>query len=111
LNKVREFIKAYPKLTVVMGVNTYHDFEPGEPLSPNARKIGQGDRERYIEVYNGAIELNQQNRVVPLHKKSKLVPGPEIFPFKKNIVFPGTSGRSTGRYDGRISNSKRIRDL
>ncbi len=87
LNKVREFMKSYPNLTVVMGVNAYHNFEDGEPLSPNARKIGQGDRERYIEVYNGAIELNQKNSVVPLHKKSKLVPGPEIFPFKKILFF------------------------
>ena len=87
INKIREFMKSYPELTAVMGVNVYHNFEPGEPLTPHARKIGKGDRERYIEVYNGAIELNQKNRVVPLHKKSKLVPGPEIFPFKKILFF------------------------
>ncbi len=87
LNAIRDFMKKYPQMTVVMGVNTYHNFEEGEALTPNARKVGKGERERYLEVYNGAIELNQKNRVVPHHKKSKLVPGPEIFPFKKILFF------------------------
>lgn len=87
LNRVRDFMKEYPRLTTVMGANVYHNFEPGETLTAHARKIGQAGHERFLETYNAGIELSQNSRVVPIHKKSKLVPGPEIFPFKKLLFF------------------------
>lgn len=87
LNRVRNFMLDYPDLTVVMGANVYHEFEEGEALTDHARKIGKGANERHIETYNAAIELKTDSREVPLHKKSKLVPGPEIFPFKKILFF------------------------
>jgi apolipoprotein N-acyltransferase len=87
LIKVREYMQSYPGLTVVMGANVYHDFEKGEPLTAHARVLGKGKNIRYLETYNAAIELSGTSNEVPLHKKSKLVPGPEIFPFKKILFF------------------------
>lgn len=45
-----------------------------------------GDIIRY-EMLNAAIQLSPNSQQIQLHKKSRLVPGPESFPFKRFLFF------------------------
>lgn len=83
--QLKNLIEPYPQLSLITGLNVFHKFEEGEPLSDNARKLRNGNG--WYETYNAAIELTNTTDEIPMHKKSKLVPGPEIFPFKKIFFF------------------------
>ncbi len=88
IQRLREAFAEYPGLKLVTGVNAFHVFKEGEPLSDAVRERIRGgglDTMRY-EVLNAAIQVDMSNEDIPLYRKSKLVPGPEIFPFK-NILF------------------------
>ena len=88
IRRFREELGAFPNLKIITGINGYHVFQSGEPLSPNVRERVRraGDTMRY-EVLNAAIQLDMSSEEVPLYRKSKLVPGPEIFPFKAVFFF------------------------
>jgi apolipoprotein N-acyltransferase len=79
---LREQFEAYPQLQIVAGVDAYYLFQPGEPGTRALREVVRptGDTLRY-EVLNAAIQLSMESPEVPLYRKSKLVPGPEIFPY------------------------------
>ena len=79
---IRQRFEAYPQLQVVAGVDAYHIFKPGEPYSRAMRQSVRptGDT-LYYEILNAAIQLSMDSPEVPLYRKSKLVPGPEIFPY------------------------------
>ncbi|TXB62245.1 apolipoprotein N-acyltransferase [Phaeodactylibacter luteus] len=81
-------LEKYPELNLVTGIDGYHEFREGEPLTRAARMVVRrgGDTLRY-EVLNAAIQLNAGQQEVPVYRKSKLVPGPEIFPFKELLFF------------------------
>lgn len=88
-NSLRDFMRPYPQLRIVSGIDGYHIFEPGEPHSDYVRsqQRANGDVLHY-EVFNAAVELSPVvNTPIPLYKKSKLVPGPEIFPFRHIFFF------------------------
>jgi apolipoprotein N-acyltransferase len=41
----------------------------------------------YYEILNAAIQIDPSTREVPLYRKSKLVPGPEILPYRRIFFF------------------------
>jgi apolipoprotein N-acyltransferase len=86
---IREALTDYPGLKVVTGVNAYHIFKNGEPHSKAVRQRvrGGGKDTMYYEILNAAIQLDMGTDEVQLYRKSKLVPGPEIFPFKELLFF------------------------
>lgn len=88
IKRIREFMSAYPKLKVITGLNAYHDLSPDEPhgRATREREDKRGNK-TYFEIYNAAIQLSNENQEIPFYKKSKLVPGPEIFPFRKLLFF------------------------
>jgi apolipoprotein N-acyltransferase len=49
--------------------------------------MNRNGEEVYYEILNAAIHLKKGQVEVPLYRKSKLVPGPEIFPFKEILFF------------------------
>ncbi len=97
------FKKQYPNLSLVTGMTTFLQYEPGE-ATPTARfREDMG----YYDVFNTALFVNEQDSLVFYHK-SKLVPGVEIMPYPKVLGFlsrllfslGGTSG-GFGRQDER----------
>ncbi len=84
--RMREFMRLFPKLKIITGLEAYHDFKSGEPHSDAVRLRNRGAQTVYFETMNAAVQLSNETEEVPLYKKSKLVPGPEKFPLK-NILF------------------------
>ena len=82
---LREWAQRYPRLHIVSGANVYRELAPDEPATKVTR-ARPGSSFRY-EAYNAAIQLRSNSRQVQLHKKSKLVPGPENFPFRRALFF------------------------
>lgn len=88
IRRIREFMQPYPSLKVVTGLNAYHDLSPSEPHTRATReRVDRNGNKTYFEIYNAAIQLSNQTEEVYFYKKSKLVPGPEIFPFRKILFF------------------------
>ena len=83
IRQLKGFLSNYPRLNLVTGFNAYTEFLPTETLTPNTRINIRptGDTVRY-EVLNIATQLSSGNENIPIYKKSKLVPGPEIFPYQ-----------------------------
>ena len=89
VQRLRTQFQAYPGLNIVTGVNAYHVFQDDEPHSDAVReRIRAGGRDTmYYEMLNAAIQLQIGKSEVAVYRKSKLVPGPEIFPFKEILFF------------------------
>jgi apolipoprotein N-acyltransferase len=105
IHTVQNFIKAFPKATVIIGASTYHAFTGNQKPSATARKYE--DAKFYYDVYNTALQIDQRDSIQIYHK-TRLVPGVEIMPYPKIFGFlekfaidlGGTSG-SLGRQDER----------
>lgn len=88
IQRLRALMTDYPQLKVVTGLNAYRDLPAGEAPGPAARERRFGNGQvRYYEVMNAAVQLSPEKTDVEWYLKSKLVPGPEIFPFKKILFF------------------------
>ena len=75
---LKQFIKQYPKLKIVIGASTAKAYKKGEALSSTAREFTDSDD--YYDVYNTALQLDSTNSIQIYHK-SRLVPGVEKMPF------------------------------
>ncbi|MBI3509251.1 MAG: apolipoprotein N-acyltransferase [Bacteroidetes bacterium] len=84
VNRLRAFSSIYPKLKIVTGATTGHDFKTGEKLSATARQY-KGDNS-YYDIFNTALQFDATKEIQSYHK-SKLVPGVEKMPFPKYLHF------------------------
>ena len=84
--RIREHYKDYEGLKLVTGIDGYYVFGKDEPHSKEVRVQKKSDDPFYYEIINAAIQVEMGEEEVPLYRKSKLVPGPEIFPYK-DILF------------------------
>lgn len=88
VDDLRFFVQDYPKLHLVTGVSGYYIFQPGEDHSASSVRARPRGRDTiYYEGYNAAIEISNDTDSIPLYKKSKLVPGAEILPFRQVFFF------------------------
>jgi apolipoprotein N-acyltransferase len=78
LQRLRIFLKNFPKLKIIIGASTGKVYAPGEELSVTARKFTQEDG--YYDSYNTALQVDNAQPIQVYHK-SKLVPGVEQMPF------------------------------
>jgi len=79
---LKQIIKDYPRLNILIGGSTFYAFQPGEPIPRTARKFT--DVDRYYNAYNSAIMINAID-TLQLYHKSKLTPGVEILPSFKGF--------------------------
>ena len=84
----QDLIEEYPKIGLVTGVGGYKMYKKGDTYPSEARTSirKSGDTIRYT-VYNAAIQLKAGQPEIPIYKKSKLVPGAELFPYHKLFFF------------------------
>jgi len=85
--KVGEILKDYPGLYWVTGISAYKIFPRYVPGRPNLRTSVRGDMTTYWEAYNAATQTNHLLEDIQFYTKSRLVPGPEIFPYKEYLQF------------------------
>jgi apolipoprotein N-acyltransferase len=76
--------KKFPRLNIILGLDAYRVLSAEETPTPNSRKSNQGF---YWEAYNAATQLTSDSSALPIYKKSKLVTGPELLPFRKFFFF------------------------
>jgi apolipoprotein N-acyltransferase len=79
---LKDITRQYPKLNLLVGGSTRHEFGPGEEVSNTARKYSDADI--YYDEYNTAMLLNSRDSI-QLYHKSKLTPGVEILPTYKHF--------------------------
>ena len=81
--RLREFMQKYPQLKVIAGIDAFHVFMPGEEHSRAVRSANRNGQTMYYEVINAAAQFSNENSETPIYRKSKLVPGPEILPYRE----------------------------
>ena len=74
---LRQIIRRYPNLNLIVGGTTFYAFKPGEKIPHTARKFTQENA--WYNRYNSAIMVNSYP-ALQLYHKSKLTPGVEILP-------------------------------
>lgn len=99
LHTLKEFVKQFPKLKIIIGANTAKTYSVDETPSVTARKFA--DNTIYYDDYNTAFQIDTSKRIQIYHK-SKLVPGVEKMPFpfifKYFEKFAISLGGTTGSY-------------
>lgn len=84
IKDLQSFVLAHPKLRLITGIGSYWELPPGEEPTEHAFMVkGRG----YFESHNAAIQLSHDMSRIPYYIKSKLVPGPESFPYKALFSF------------------------
>lgn len=87
IKTIRGFLEKHPQVVLITGVDSYYEFEAKDPPTKNMRTYkGRKGTVRY-EIYNGAFQIKQGSIEVDHYKKSKFVPGAEIFPYSKILFF------------------------
>jgi apolipoprotein N-acyltransferase len=88
VSALKNFLKHYPKLHLVMGVDAFKIYNRHAPSKEgnyafSVRKQDNGDGTYTLfEVYNAATQIIGDSAAqLPLYKKSKLVPGAELMPY------------------------------
>lgn len=87
ISQIRSLIVDYPGLHWVTGLSAHKIYPRFVPGKRNLRTSVRGDQNIYWEAYNSAIQTNHRLEDLQLYLKSKLVPGPEIFPYKEQLFF------------------------
>lgn len=87
---VGAFQNTWPKAEIIAGISAFEYIQPDEkgnlPRSARTQTLSTGE-EVHLEALNAAIQISPGSADVPLYRKSKLVPGPEIFPFREVLFF------------------------
>jgi len=80
-------IDSFPNLRLVMGISSYRMLGKDQLKDAEYRihVTAQGDT-LYWDGQNSAVQLTSRDTDYQVYFKSKLVPGPEIFPFR-NVLF------------------------
>lgn len=76
IQRIRNFMQAYPKLQFLIGAETHHIYGAGEAVPSSARTSPDGKIQ--YDMYNTALSIGNN---IEVYHKSKLVPGVEQMPF------------------------------
>lgn len=87
VERLRAFMAPFPRLKVIAGIDAYHLFLPGEPHTRAVRVSYSSGEPVYFEALNAAAQFTSESSEVQLYRKSKLVPGPEILPYREVFGF------------------------
>ncbi|MEM1322081.1 MAG: apolipoprotein N-acyltransferase [Bacteroidota bacterium] len=88
IRELQRFVNRYPRLKLVTGLSSYKIYEEGEAHSPAVREeVRSNGKTLYWESYNSAVQITSGDPEIPVYLKSKLVPGAEIFPYRRLLFF------------------------
>ncbi len=99
INRIKQFLKNYPQLKIIIGASTAKVYQKDEQKSATARKFS--DQEDYYDAYNTALQLDSTSHIQIYHK-SKLVPGVEKMPFPFILKYLGQFAIDLGGTTGSL---------
>lgn len=76
--QIQEFMAPYPRLSFITGISHLQLYAPGPEVPGTAERYGNSNL--FWDDHNSAIQIDHSGKF-QLYHKSKLVPGPEMFPF------------------------------
>lgn len=94
---IKNFISPYPRLKFITGITHLQLFKPGDDIPQTASPYGR--KGLYYDDHNSAIQIDHSSEF-KLYHKSKLVPGPEMFPFAE--VLKPLQDKLFGKLGGQI---------
>ena len=88
INLFQGVIDSFPQLRLVTGISSFRILEPGQLKEGSLRTHvnSRGDT-TYYDIQNSAVQLTSRECEYQIYFKSKLVPGPELFPFRHLLFF------------------------
>ena len=79
---------SFPNLKIVMGMDAFRRYDKDDPTKEWIRTHVRSNGDTiFYSTMNAAIALHSSIDELPLYIKSKLVPGVEIFPYRKFLFF------------------------
>lgn len=84
LQALRKELEPLGLRNLVTGIDAYHVFAPGEPLTPAARPFRGNEMFEYL---NAVVQIDLTNGDAQTYRKGVFVPGAESFPFRKVLFF------------------------
>lgn len=105
----QNFIDSYPELNLVTGLSSFRVLTEAEKENSNVRiHTDENGEIIYWDVQNSAVQMTSGKESFQVYFKSKFVPGPEIFPFKKYLFFfKPVIHKLGGSYEGHTSQAER----
>jgi len=82
--RLQNFIRNFPKASLIYGSYTYKRYSANEPKSVTAQKSKQANF--FYDSYNTALQIDTSKQT-QLYHKSKLVVGVEKMPYPKTLKF------------------------
>lgn len=77
---LKNYLSKHPQLTFITGIELYDEYATRKSAGESATFIPKINR--WVDVFNSVIQIGASDDLQIYHK-SKLVPGVEIFPYKK----------------------------
>jgi apolipoprotein N-acyltransferase len=101
---MRAFMKAFPKLAVVIGASTAKVYSDSAEHTLTAKKFS--DNPDYYDQFNTALQLDNSSDSIQQYHKSKLVPGVERMPYPKIFGFLEKLSINLGGASGSLGSEK-----
>jgi apolipoprotein N-acyltransferase len=88
INLFQNMVDSFPDLRLVTGISSFRVLEKNQLEGINYRTHinAQGDSTLW-DIQNAAVQMTSGQKDYQIYFKSKLVPGPEMFPFKDFLFF------------------------
>jgi apolipoprotein N-acyltransferase len=105
----QDVVDSFPQLRLVTGISSYRVLEKDqlEGILYRTHVNNQGDTTLW-DIQNSAIQLTSREDEYQIYFKSKLVPGPEMFPFKEFLFFlEPIVDKLGGSYEGHTKQAER----
>ncbi|HEY3387011.1 MAG TPA: apolipoprotein N-acyltransferase [Saprospiraceae bacterium] len=109
INLFQSMVDSFPDLRLVTGISSYRVLEKNQLKDILYRTLvsSNGDTMHY-DIQNAAIQLTPGESDYQLYFKSKLVPGPEMFPLKDFLFFLAPLvDKLGGSYEGHTKQAER----
>jgi apolipoprotein N-acyltransferase len=105
----QSMVDSFPQVRLVTGISSFRVLEKDQlkDVSFRTHVNSQGDTTLY-DIQNSAIQLTAHEEEYQLYFKSKLVPGPEMFPFRDFLFFlEPIVDKLGGTYEGHTKQPER----
>jgi apolipoprotein N-acyltransferase len=109
INLFQSVVDSFPGLRLVTGISSFRVLEKDQLKDINFRThiSNQGDTTLW-DIQNSAVQLASGEQEYQVYFKSKLVPGPEMFPFKDFLFFlEPLVDKLGGSYEGHTKQAER----